>query len=264
MIKQIIEQKIHTMAQNPEGNTRYRTPLIAYLPAGHPNLKRLKEVAHAGHLGPEDILPGAKSVVAFFLPFAAEIVEANKRGEGVAREWAAAYVETNRLIGTICSSIQAELSSHGVRAAFAKATHNFDEVELVSFWSHKHIAWAAGLGKFGINQLLITPAGCAGRFGSLVLDVELQTDLGPEACAGHGLTFDDGSYPEFTYGCLIKTGKKCGKCIEYCPSGALTEAGLDKQKCYGHLLKVSENFTDLGLCDVCGKCVVGPCALRGF
>jgi epoxyqueuosine reductase len=45
-----------------------------------------------------------------------------------------------------------------------------------------------------------------------------------------------------------------------CPTGALTAQGLDKHRCYAHLLEVEKQFQDLGLCDICGKCAVGPCA----
>ncbi|MCL2549088.1 MAG: epoxyqueuosine reductase, partial [Symbiobacteriaceae bacterium] len=94
----------------------------------------------------------------------------------------------------------------------------------------------------------ITPAGCAGRFGSVLLSQALAADERPDAnkekepCAW----FREGS---------------CRFCITNCPTGALTEAGIDRHLCNDHLLKISEGFTDLGLCDVCGKCAIGPCAI---
>jgi len=48
--------------------------------------------------------------------------------------------------------------------------------------------------------------------------------------------------------------------VKNCPTGALTIEGLDKQRCYTRLLEVDKLFPDLGLCDICGKCSVGPCA----
>jgi hypothetical protein len=37
-------------------------------------------------------------------------------------------------------------------------------------------------------------------------------------------------------------------------------APMDKQRCYQRLLDVAQGFKDLGLADVCGKCVIGPCS----
>ena len=49
----------------------------------------LWRVVHPTHMLPHDLLPGARSVVSFFLPFAPWVLEANTRHrEQVAREWA--------------------------------------------------------------------------------------------------------------------------------------------------------------------------------
>ena len=247
-MRELIEARIVELAAGFSGTTKYRKPLVGFVSAQDPRFELLKKVTHAGHVLPEDILPGAKTVAAFFLPFEAEIIEKNRQGAGVAREWALAYIETNRFISEICSTLQEELSAQGIKAGFVRATHNFDEENLLSFWSHKHVAWAAGLGTFGINHLLITAAGCGGRFGSLVFDRNIGA----------------GAPPIPAQGCLVKGGRKCGRCVENCPTGALSLEGLDKHKCYAHLLKVAERYSELGLCDVCGKCSVGPCALQNF
>jgi len=41
----------------------------------------------------------------------------------------------------------------------------------------------------------------------------------------------------------------------------LTVDGLDKPACYRRLLEVDARYEDLGVCDVCGKCATGPCAV---
>jgi len=174
------------------------------------------------------------------------VAQANARErEQVARAWAMAYVETNALIGQITAYLIEALGQRGVRATAEPATHNFDPVSLVSRWSHKSVAVIAGLGSFGLHQMVITDAGCAGRFGSLVLDAPLPVARAPtrERC----LYFHDGS---------------CLECVLRCPVGAL-DAGepLDKPRCYRRLLEVARQHEDLGLADVCGKCAIGPCSL---
>jgi epoxyqueuosine reductase QueG len=194
---------------------------------------------------PQDLVPGARTVVSFFLPFARWVVEANAREREVAaREWAVAYVETNALIGLISTQLAEALGKRGILAGTVPATHNFDEDTLHSGWSHKSVAVIAGLGSFGLHQMVITNSGCAGRFGSLVLDAEVPVEaLEPkERC----LAFYDGS---------------CMECVARCPAAALdANEPLDKHVCHDHLLRVALVYPDLGLADVCGKCAIGPCS----
>jgi epoxyqueuosine reductase len=229
--------------------TRYRRPLVGFADADDPRFLQLRELAEPTHLLPGDLLPTARSVVSFFLPFVEEIVKANRaEPRQVAREWALAYVETNALINRIAQGLIVALAERGVNAAAEPATHNWDPVTLVSRWSHKSVAAIAGLGSFGLHHMLITDAGCAGRFGSLVVDAALEATSAPGAPARqHCRYFHDGG---------------CKLCVERCPVGALTEAGLDKHGCYEWLLQVADHFGELGLADVCGKCATGPCALE--
>jgi epoxyqueuosine reductase QueG len=175
------------------------------------------------------------------------VAEANaKERDQVAREWAVAYVETNALIGRITDELARELRQWGVRAIAEPATHNYDPVTFVSRWSHKSVAVLTGIGSFGLHHLVITDAGCAGRFGSLVIDAELPVEgRSPiERC----LYFHDGS---------------CLECVMRCPAGALDpETGIDKQRCSDRCHQFSEQFKDLGRAGVCGKCTFGPCALE--
>ena len=230
-----------------EAETHYRQPLVGFADAADPRFFQLRETAEPTHLLPRDLLPEARSVISFFLPFAEEIVKANRAGSRqVAREWAVAYVETNALINTITRQLVVALARQGVSAAAEPATHNWDPVTLISRWSHKSVAAIAGLGSFGLHHMLITDAGCAGRFGSLVADAPLEpSSSADEPIIQRCSYFVDGS---------------CLACVRRCPVGALTEAGLDKHLCYQRLLEVAESFEELGLADVCGKCAVGPCA----
>ncbi len=227
--------------------TRYREPLVGFVAADDSRFTALRREVHPTHMLPQDLLPGARSVVSFFLPFDPQVVEANaQHRDRVAREWAVAYIETNALIGQITAALTEGLAGQGIRAAAEPATHNFDPVSLVSRWSHKSVAVIAGLGSFGLHHLVITDAGCAGRFGSLVLDADLLTSTvePKERC----LYYHDGS---------------CLECVLRCPVGALDESGaIDKQRCWERCLKVARGFERLGRADVCGKCSYGPCALE--
>jgi epoxyqueuosine reductase len=241
-----IADLIHREVARSDGATAYRTPLVGFASAADPRFHDLQRIVEPTHLLPEEMLPGARTIVSFFLPFAAWVVEANALDRHkVAREWPVAYLETNALIGRITDRLIAALADHGVRAAAAPATHNYDPESLICRWSHKSVAVIAGLGSFGLHRMVITDAGCAGRFGSVVTDVDLQFAVPPakERC----LYFHDGS---------------CWECITRCPVDALAmDSAIDKQRCNHRLLGLAKGFGGEEVADACGKCAIGPCSL---
>jgi len=193
---------------------------------------------------PQDFLKDAETVIAFFIPFARSTADTNIVGRYSSREWARAYIETNQLIEEINYMIKEKLAQVGYKSSIIPATHNFDEESLKSDWSHRHAAYAAGLGSFGINNMLITEQGCAGRVGSIVTNLNLEIAPRKEAEA-----------------CLNKAGYDCSKCVESCPNSALKVDDFDRFKCYELLLENDELYSEMALTDVCGKCCVGlPCS----
>lgn len=245
-ITQQIRTVIFDTVAAAQTRTRYREPLLAFARVDDPAFDKLPRLI-PGHLHPRDLLPGARSVCAFFLPFDPEIVLSNRPGKGrgtaASETWARAYVETNALLTEICKKLGVVLAEQGIRAAWEPPTRNFDPVRLVSAWSHKSVAAVAGLGQFGRHRMLITRAGCAGRLSSLVLDAD------PPLLPGDVVRQDL---------CLYDTG--CRACVQRCPVGALTEEGYDRRRCYGQCLENDARFPQW-LADVCGKCATGPCAV---
>lgn len=245
-LAQFIVEVIKRDVAEADTVTGYRDPLIDFGDAGDPRFRQLREDVEPTHLLPEELLSGARSVVSFFLPFEPWVVEANARQrKPVAREWAVAYVETNALIGRITSHLITALAERDVRAAGEPVTDNFDPETLISRWSHKSVAVIAGLGSFGLHRMVITDAGCAGRFGSLVVDADLPVSAQEprERC----LYFHDGS---------------CRACVTRCPVDALTEGGIDKQCCWNRCLEVAEVYKQVGKAEACGKCAIGPCSFE--
>jgi len=228
--------------------TAYRNPLIGFVAADDPGFSHLSEWTAYPHLMPDDLLPGARSVVCFYLPFAPEISYSNAQEyEKVSREWALAYQDTNALVSKITSQLIESLNKYGIHAAAEPATGNFDEIALRSHWSHKSIAVLSGIGSFGLHQLVITDAGCTGRFGSIVIDAELPVEK-----------------PERKERCEYFELGTCKDCVIGCPVNAISEdRPFDRHACRKQCIKNSNDFMDLGdEIKVCGKCaVVGPCAL---
>lgn len=240
-----IRKTIRQRAETCGGKDYWREPLVACASADDPAFEDLKRVVGSDHATPRDLLPDARSVVVFFLPFRPELgLENSDCGVFASRDWAESYVATNSLIAEINAHLQECSEAAGYRAAVTPATHNFDEERLISRWSHKHLAHVAGLGTFGLHHLLITRAGCCGRLGSLVTSMPIPPT--PKI--------------EEEY-CLVKAGHRCSECVPKCVYGALTHAGLDRRVCYDQCLRTDRHYSDLPTVDVCGKCACEvPCS----
>ncbi len=244
-VHQSIGNVIDEHTRDPKGKKLYRRPLIGCSDAQDPLFLRLPEVTHPGHLQPGDLLSGAKSVVAFFLPFTGEIIRGNRRGDSATRLWAETYAETNRRIDRIQAGIRETLAADGIACAHHSPTGGFDQHRLMATWSHRHAAYICGLGTFGRSNLLITPAGCAGRVGTVVLDFPLKAS--PRPAEEH---------------CLHRRGLPCSVCLDRCPVGAISPGGFDRHRCYEHLQEAEDMYPDITSAAACGKCSLGPCASR--
>jgi len=88
---------------------------------------------------------------------------------------------------------------------------------LVSVWSERHYAFAAGLGTFGLAEHLITEHGCNVRLASFITDAPLE--ITPR-------TNDD----PFA-NCLHFARGGCAKCVARCPGRALTKVSHNKVLC---------------------------------
>lgn len=249
-IRELLARLVTAEGERRAGGGWWREPLLATSRVDD-RFWELRKMAAPDHLMPWDLLPTAKSVIVFFLPFNLSLAKENRQGEVPCRDWGLAYVETNQLIGDLGAAIGSLLREYGFASAVTPPTHNFDPVRLLSLWSHKHLGFVSGLGRFGHNAQLITPSGCAGRLGSLVSEAELGDNplsSGEEAC-------------------LHRAGQRCLKCVSRCPVGALSSNGLDRGRCWNRLKENKQNASSLsGLPDtthVCGKCVVMlPCSFH--
>ncbi|NNG01788.1 MAG: epoxyqueuosine reductase [Desulfobacteraceae bacterium] len=249
-LKKIVEQYVAGYPDNTGEPDIWRTPLVATTTADE-RFEQLRQMAANDHAMPWDLLPSAATVVVIFIPFKKSLAVENRPGDVPSRQWGLAYESTNRLINTLCVHLKGHLETQGFETALTPATHNFDRIRLVSRWSHKHLGYMAGLGRFGVNAQFITPAGCAGRLGSLVTSAEY---------GNNPLVHEEEL-------CLYKKGQECLACVKRCPVDAVSVTGIDRKRCWerlNHNLHSSEQLK--GLSDsthVCGKCqVLVPCSLK--
>ena len=223
--------------------TDWGRPLVGFADAGGACVRDLRRVVSPTHHLPQEFLPGATVVVCYFLPFAPAVERANRGGEEPSAVWVDAYNDTNRMFPVINDEVARLVEGWGYHAASPRDTGFTGDGRILSNWSQRHLAFAAGLGTFGLNNMLITEAGTCGRLFSLVSDLPVAPDA-----------------PLAEERCLHKRDGSCGLCVGRCPIGALGERGtFDRRACYDRL-----NGFDRRLgADVCGKCVVGlPCTFR--
>lgn len=248
LIESWITDFINHYPDTHDVETRWREPVIGVADAKDPLYNELKKIIGPTHALPSDIVPGAKSVIVYFVPFEKSIVMSNIPEEESSREWDYAYIETNQMLGELSSYLYKKITEKGYQASNMPPTYNYDQKTLKSDWSHRSSAYIAGIGKFGINNMLITEKGCCGRIGSVITDWELPAD-----------ERTDEEY------CLYKVKGICGKCIEKCVNNAFSvvegKVIYDRYKCNEQIYEKIIPQWPIGPGDTCGKCMCGiPCS----
>lgn len=245
-ITTLITDFVAEYSNNPDKKTEWKKPLVGFASAADPLFSRLPELASPTHVQPQDFLPGAQTVIAYFMPFNEEVAKTNIRGRLSSDLWCTAYIETNEMILALNNRLKAWFESKGYEGIVIPATHNWDVKKLISDWSHRSIAYIAGLGRFGLNNMLITDEGCCGRFGSFITSAVIEADKRSEQES-----------------CLYKHDGSCGACVKRCVNDALHINNFDRFKCYDMCLENEKAHRNLGYADVCGKCLAGiPCSFR--
>jgi hypothetical protein len=268
-----IEEKVATHPDNAMeypfyGEPLYAAPLVGFVRGDDPFFPKLKEIIGPHHYTPWEIMkwqaenngvtpprPEDVSVVSFVLP----LTRNTKHDNAAASEWVSERWAQCRLLGemfsqTIVREIVTGLMNQGILAVAPDVTPMFNKkrypgVGWASPWSHRHIAYAAGLGTFGMHDFLITEKGCALRVGSFVVNLRLEpTHPRPDDIHAH---------------CLHHQGVKCLRCAARCPANAITaERAHDKEACYRRVassLKYCNKNYHIFIYG-CGLCATGvPC-----
>jgi hypothetical protein len=251
------------------GERIFEEPLVGIVCGNDPIFDRFKEVIGRHHFTPWEILrwqaenngvkppePEDISVISFVLPFS----ENTRRDNAAAVEWTSERWAQTRLLGEIFSQtfvreIVTDLMGRGILAIAPDVTPMFNKkrypkVGWASPWSHRHVAYAAGLGTFGMHDFLITEKGVAHRLGSFVVNLKLAPNR---------------QRPEDIHAnCLHYQGTQCLKCAKRCPVAAITaERAHEKEICYQKVadsLKYCNEHYHIFIYG-CGLCAAGvPCA----
>lgn len=237
-ITAFVRQYVARYPQENNMDSLWRTPLVGFADADAPYIQNLPQLITDRHLLPQSFMAHPTVVISIFVPFRPEIANSNI---GVAdnlpsRTWVDAYYTTNTMLGHLGQALAEFIRSKGCDAVVPDNVTMYLDI-LKSNWSQRHLAYAAGMGTFGINNMLITDSGCCGRFTSVIADI-------PDAVTGSILTEER---------CLYKKNGSCGKCAANCFSGALTVDGFNRELCQEMCMRNDA--------DCCGKCDTDiPCA----
>ncbi|MGI6666292.1 MAG: epoxyqueuosine reductase [Bacillota bacterium] len=247
------------LATNPRnllesGDHIFDEPLVGIADAHDPYFPKFTRPEVIGDVFrvPADWLDGAASVVSFFLPFGKGVRESNRTSGLPSPEWLHARFKGEDLNNDAKRFVVSLIHAEGYRAVAPTLDSRFVQTaDFRSSWSERHVAFVAGLGTFGLSRGLITSKGMAGRFGSIVTDLEIAPT--PRSYSN-----------PFEY-CLFLSGKApCRACVERCPVQAISERGKEHPPCSDYLRRedlvqdVKSRFGYRYL--ACGKCQTGvPC-----
>lgn len=232
----------------------YEEPILGYASPDDPYFESLRDPA--AHLGefvfPREWMPRVKTVISIFLPFTRQVRDSNKRDlDWPSQEWMNARIEGQSFISALTKHIQTHLAAEGFASVAPSYDKRFwmrsviptDEFPLdrafTSNWSERHVAYACGLGTFSLSKNIITRKGVAGRFGSLLTDIESPVTPRP-------------------YSSLEEYCSRCGTCAKNCSVGAISlENGKNHIPCK---LFLDQTRAPVPPYYGCGKCQVNvPC-----
>lgn len=230
------------------GMRYFAAPLFGFAAADDEIFTALRAPEAVGEhfLLPADWLADAKTVISFFLPFTEQVKRSNARdGALPSPEWLYARIEGQAFVIELCRFIDGWLTRRGFTAvvpATDERMRAYQSPRFTSNWSERHVAYAAGLGTFGLSCGLITRQGMSGRFGSVVTTAAFAPT-------------------ERRYRTPYEYCNKCGVCARRCPVQAIsTTAGKNHQICSDYLDEMKRCYHPrYG----CGKCQVAvPCESR--
>ena len=235
------------------GTQIYEAPLMGCAAAEDPlfaYMKQKPDVYGPTLRLPEEWLPGAVSVVSFFLPFSKAVRDSNR--DDLSRPsdiWLHGRAEGQLFLNRATAYLAELLQEAGGRVAIPSQDPGFSvirdpsraergEPPYVSNWSERHAAFTAGLGTFSLSKHLITEKGVCGRFSSVITDLPLPVT--PRL------------YTEPYEYCTF-----CGACRKRCAVGAIGSLEKDNRICSAFQHQTLERFAPR---HGCGKCQLSvPC-----
>jgi len=193
---------------------------------------------------PRSIFPEARTVIVIGMPVSLPVVDT-----APSIWYRELYRTVNALLDQAGYRIASSLTARGFSSVWVPrdgyGSIGVLKEKPIAFFSHRHAAYLAGLGNFGINNTLLTPAfGPRVRFASMLTEAEIPPDpiLQEPLCT------------------------RCMRCVDACPVKAIDgreyPGGLtDKTACAARSEALNNRF--LSPCGICIRvCPVGDDRVR--
>ena len=238
LIKNFIKENEQNLRTQLDQGIYWDEPLVGFASGMDPLFFEYKTIIGSFHLTPREVIAGALkekgrglllseieqiSVISWVLPTSEDTRKSNRKEQQFpSKLWA-----YTRDFGETCNDalrrhVVGFLEDLGYLAVAPVLSPTFqylrdEKAGWASPWSERHVAYTCGLGTFSLNDGFITPKGMAIRIGSVVTLLKLAAS--------------ERKYHHHKENCLLFRNEECGKCIQRCPAGSITEKGHDKDKC---------------------------------
>ena len=223
--------------------TRYKPPLIGYVEADNPLFNEFYFRNACAH--PKKIFRPGNTVITYFVPFEDEITESNRGGGAVSEAWSRAVGESIMLCAHINGAMREVMNELGYyETSGTNLPGDWDDKICGPVWSHKHAAFLAGLGDFGVAGAFYTAEGFAGCFGSVITTLRIEQS---KEWTEDELKDSDRICQDIETAILYAgVGKE-----SLCPAGAIKSERVNRPACAEFCKKQGQPAP---LPDVCGKC----------
>jgi len=237
-IKSFINESAENTLRKDRFEKAFSDPVIGFSSGDDPLYHFYKEDIGDFYWTPQEIFertfpglrvtPGELTIISWILPQTEATKSDNRRQTFYPSErWARARIYGEEVNDKLRRHVTTTIQEAGFKAIAPMLSPFWDSGKIsrrygyASTWSERHAAYTSGLGTFGLCDGLITPKGKAMRCGSVITSIRVPSTK--------RLYSDHHAY------CLFFTKGICGKCIQRCPAGAITEIGHNKIKCREHL-----------------------------
>ncbi len=182
---------------------------------------------------PRAIYPEAKTVIVLGMPVSLPIVDT-----APSIYYHELYKTVNTLLDINGYRIASFLTSRGFPSIWVPRD-GYGNISVllenpVAFFSHRHAAYLAGLGTFGVNNVLLTE-----EFGPRVRFVSVFTS----AEIPHGTPLDN------------QLCTRCMRCVEVCPANAIPGSGYPEGLTNKHACAVRSGRLSRRYMSPCGMCI---------
>jgi epoxyqueuosine reductase len=222
-----------------DGGRYWDQPLVGFASGDDPLFKQYKKIIGKYHLTPREIFEltfgkGQRSkqisVISWVLPASEDIRKSNRKEDRYpSLLWAHTRDFGEKFNVKLRNHIVSLLIKKGHQAVAPMNSPHWRRLKSpkighTSNWSERHVAYACGLGAFGLSDGFITPKGKAIRLGTVVTNLPLKASRN--------------RFPHHQANCLFYFNGTCKRCAARCPVGAITARGHDKDKCREYVYSV--------------------------